>query len=131
MNVNLVIREDAPVIAGHQNILFTQLDQIPPSACKAVVLNDTFNYLTDEQSEILLGKVRHGGTLSISSPDAMVVATSFCWGIIDIKVFSSLTSHKVQQHSLLDVKSKLENNGYIIEIANITEMSFYIKAKRP
>jgi hypothetical protein len=131
MNVNLVTDQDARSVENHENLLITEVDKLPDSLCKSVTLNNTLNYLTDEQFRQLLNKVRHGGIVSVSSPDVMEISTALCWGQIDVPTFSSLTTNRVSQYSLLQIKNVFEQSGYIIESASIHNLSFYIKARRP
>jgi hypothetical protein len=131
MNLNLVVAQDAPTIADHENLLIGESDKLPASLCKSLTLNNTLNYLTDEQFKHLLSKVRHGGVVSISAPDVMEISTALCWGQIDVDTFSSLTTNRASQHTLLEVKNIFEQHGYAIESASIQNLSFYIKARRP
>ena len=131
MNLNLVVAEEAPAIADHENILLNQIENIPQHSCKSLVLQETLNYLTLEQFYTTLEKIRHQGVITISSPDAMAISTALCWGKINMETFSNLTSNRICQYTLLDTKSQLEQRGYAIEIANTNEMSFYIRARRP
>ena len=56
MNVNVVMTEDAPMIDNHQNFLVNQLEGVPQSACKSIVLNGNLGYLTDMQLKAVLTK---------------------------------------------------------------------------
>lgn len=131
MNLNLVLAEEAPAIADHENIVLNQIENVPQHSCKSLVLQETLNYLTPEQFQVILAKIRHQGVITISSPDAMAIATALCWGKINMETFSTLTSNRICQHTLLNTKSQLEQNGYVIEMANTNDMSFYIRARRP
>ncbi len=131
MNINLVVNTETPPIEGHENLLISEIDNLPASLCKSVALNNTINYLSPEQFQGLLAKVRHGGVVSVNAPDAMEVSSALCWGRIDINTFSSLTSNRLQQCTLLDTKALLEQHGYIVEVASIKDLSFYIRARRP
>jgi len=131
MNVNIVASVDVPLIENHQNITIDNLDNIPANVCTSLVLNETLGYLTNDQVQLLLGKVRHQGVVSINCPDAMETATQFCWGNIDLAAFSMLTANRRQQHTLLSVRTILEQNGYTIETATTNNLAFYIRAKRP
>ena len=131
MNVNIVTDQNARSVENHENLLITEVDNLPDSLCKSVTLNNTLNYLTDEQFRQLLNKVRHGGIVSVSAPDVVEISTALCWGQIDVPTFSSLTANRVSQYSLLQIKNVFEQSGYIIEIASINNLSFYIKARRP
>ena len=81
--------------------------------------------------ELILSKIRHGGTISISSPDAVRVSKALYVGDIDIPQFTSLIIDSKSQHSILDMKTFFEQRGYIIEMANVQGLSFYIKVQRP
>lgn len=131
MNVNIVTSVDTPDIDNHQNITIDNLDDIPSNVCTSVVLNGTLHYLTNNQTQSLLGKVRHQGVVSISGTDAMETATQFCWGNIDLDTFSALTADRRRQHTILSVKAILEHHGYVVETASTDNLSFYIRAKRP
>ena len=131
MNVNVVMTEDAPMVDNHQNFLVNQLEGVPQSACKSIVLNGNLGYLTDMQLKAVLTKIRKGGVISITASDAMEIATALCWGKIDINTFSSLTSNMQKQYGLMDVKHILEHNGYVEETATIQDLAFHIRAKRP
>ena len=131
MNVNVVMTEDAPVIDNHQNFLINQLEGVPQSACKSLVLNGNLGYLTDMQFKTVLTKIRKGGVISITASDVMEIATALCWGKIDVNTFSSLTSNMHKQYCLMDIKNILEHNGYVVETASIQDLVFHIRAKRP
>lgn len=131
MNVNLVMANDTPVIESHQNVLMSELNSLPARGCKSLILNHMLNYLTDEQINEVVGKIRHGGSISVTSPDAMEAASALHAGSIDMTLFSTLTSNRLKQYSLLDAKSLFEQQGYVIETAVIQDLSFYIKANRP
>jgi len=130
MNINLVITNDTPVIESHQNVLMSELNSIPPRGCKSLILNHVLNYLTDEQIQEVLAKIRHGGSISVTCPDVMEAASALHTGTIDMALFSTLTSNRLKQYSLLDAKSLFEQQGYAIETAVIQDLSFYIKANR-
>ena len=61
------------------------------------------------------------------------MAKALYWGTIDLAKFSSLVSHSITYHTVRDIKSLLEQRGYIIEEANVNieSLTFTIKAKRP
>ena len=133
MNINLVKnptpKENIP--ADYEDVLLNQIQTIPASICANISINHTLNYLTNDQLISLLGKIRHGGIISISSFDAMEIARALYWGEIDIQKFSSLIANSESQHSLLEIKSFFEQNGYVIDTAYLSGLSFNIKAKRP
>ena len=131
MNVNLVAASNAPSIENHNNILIQDIKSIPSRGCRSLILTHVLNYLTDEQIEEILGKIRHGGSVSVTAPDAMEVSRALYWGTIDINTFSALTGGRLKQYTVLDIKTLFEQKGYTIEIANIQELSFYVKANRP
>ena len=131
MNVNLVAASDTPSIENHNNILIQDIKSIPSRGCRNLILNHILNYLTDEQIEEILGKIRHGGSVSVTAPDAMEVSSALYWGTIDINTFSALTGGRLKQYTVLDIKTLFEQKGYAIEIANIQDLSFYVKANRP
>ena len=131
MNVNLVATSDAPSIENHNNILIQDIKSIPSRGCRSLILNHVLNYLTDEQIEEIIGKIRHVGSVSVTAPDAMEVSSALYWGTIDINTFSALTGGRLKQYTVLDIKTLFEQKGYAIEIANIQDLSFYVKANRP
>ena len=132
MNINLIANtNEDPTPQGYENILINDIDKIPANICTSLMLNDTLNYLTNDQFQLLLGKIRHGGTISISSPDAMEIAKALYWGQINLEKFSSLIIDNKSQHSLIEIKNFFEQSGYTVEAASINEFSFLIKAKRP
>ena len=87
MNINLVKnptpKENIP--ADYEDVLLNQIQTIPASICANISINHTLNYLTNDQLISLLGKIRHGGIISISSFDAMEIARALYWGEIDIQ----------------------------------------------
>ena len=133
MNINLVAdssnAKEAP--PDHQNISIADIENIPLNICSSFIINETLNALTNQQLEMILTKIRHGGTISINSPDAVKVSRALYIGDIDISQFASLMINTQSQHSILDIKTFFEQRGYNIEIANINGLSFYIRVKRP
>ena len=67
MNINLIRNNDAPSVQEHENVLIEQMDEIPPNACVSLILNHTLQYLTKDQLQALLTKVRHNGMINIST----------------------------------------------------------------
>ena len=134
MNINLTspntISQDIP---NHNNILITEIDTIAANICTNVIINQTLNYVTYQQIELLLSKIRHGGTIVINSIDTMELAKALYWGKIDLSKFSELTSNTVAQHSIIELKTLFERHGYIIDTAhiNVESLSFTIKVRRP
>ena len=133
MNINLIadspnVKEAPP---DHENIFIADIETLPSNICSSFIITDILNTLTNEQLELILTKIRHGGTISINSPDAVRIAKALYVGDIDIAKFSSLIMDSKSQHSILDIKIFFEQRGYNIEIANINGLSFYIKAIRP
>ena len=133
MNINLVAdssnAKEAP--PDHQNISIADIENIPLNICSSFIINETLNALTNQQLEMILTKIRHGGTISINSPDAVKVSRALYIGDIDISQFASLMINTQSQHSILDIKTFFVQRGYNIEIANINGLSFYIRVKRP
>ena len=133
MNINLIstspnVKETPP---EHEDLLISDIENIPASMCSSVVIDQTLNALTNEQLELILSKIRHGGTISISSPDAVRVSKALYVGDIDIPQFTSLIIDSKSQHSILDMKTFFEQRGYNIEMAYVQGLSFYIKVQRP
>ena len=133
MNINLIVSTtDDPPPPNHENILIANIDQIPPSACTNLIMNNVLNNLTQQQLELLTSKIRHGGTITMHSPDAMEMAKALYWDKIKIDKFTSLTANTVAQHSMIEIKTFFEQRGYSIDIANVDTNSlfFNIRAKR-
>ena len=131
MQINLIDNAESPPIEHHQNMLLKDIETIPPNICTSLVLNHTLNYLTQEQILSLLHKIRHNGVIAISSLDAMETAKAMYLGTIDASKLSELTSNHVSQHSLIDIQTMLTQHGYHIQLANIDNLAFFIKAQRP
>ena len=76
--------------------------------------------------------MRHGGTLTIQSPDILQMVKALYWGSIDIDRFSSMLSNSVTYCSIITTKTLLEQHGYSIEEGKIHTDSFIftLKAKR-
>ena len=133
MNINLTASTtDDPPPSNHENVPIANIDQIPPSACTNLVINNVLNNLTQQQLELLTSKMRHGGTITMHSPDAMEMAKALYWDMINLEKFTSLTANTVTQHSMIEIKTFFEQRGYSIDIANTDTNSlfFNIKAKR-
>ena len=134
MNVNVIQNQNdnAPSPPDYENILVSDLGQLSPNICTDIMLNNnTINYLTTQQLTELLSKMRHGGTVSISSLDAVEITKAFYFDKINISQFSSLISNQQSQHSLIELKTFFEQNQYKIENAHINDLSFYLKVRRP
>jgi len=134
MNINLTSPNiTTPDIPNHNNISITEIDTIAANICTNVVINQTLNYFTYQQIQLLLNKMRHGGTIVINSIDAMELAKALYWGKIDLPKFSELTSNTVTQHSSMEMKTLFEQHGYIIDAAHVNaeSLSFTIKVRRP
>jgi len=131
MNINVVISDDSPSLEGHENISIPNLGQVPNSICRSIILSGTLNFLNDEQILALLSKLRHGGAVSITCPDAMQVAHSFCLGRIDLMKFSEMTANRLRSRTLEETMSFLQNNGYQISSATVNDLMFHVEARRP
>ena len=133
MNINLIVSTtDDPPPPNHENILIANIDQIPPSACTNLIMNNVLNNLTQQQLELVTSKIRHGGTITMHSPDAMEMAKALYWETINVEKFASLIANTVTQHSMIEIKTFFEQRGYSIDTANTDTNSlfFNIKAKR-
>ena len=133
MNINLTTSTtDAAAPPNHENMPIANIDQIPPSACTNLIINNVLNNLTQQQLELLTSKMRHGGTITMHSPDAMEMAKALYWETINLEKFTSLTANTVTQHSMIEIKTFFEQRGYSIDIANTDTNSlfFNIKVKR-
>ena len=135
MKINLVksISDTPPDVTEHNNIAIDQIDGIGNNICQSLIIQDVLQYLSLEQLEAVLSKMRHGGTITIHCIDMLEVAKALYWGTIDLSRLSSLMSGAITYHSAIATKSFLEQRGYIVEQANINteSLSFIIKAKRP
>ena len=132
MNINLIRNEDTEPVIDHQNILIENINNIPAASCQSLIMNDVLNYLTLEQFQILIQqKIRHGGRISISSVDAIRLASAFYRNEINIEVFTSLVKQTTTQHTLVELQQLFQNSGYVIESAGINSLSFFLKVKRP
>ena len=134
MKINLVksISDTSDNIPDHNNIAIDQIDEIANTICQSIIIENVLQYLSLEQLEIVLSKMRHGGTITINCIDMLEIAQALYWGKINLDQLSSLVSGSVRYHSIIETKNFLEQRGYIIEQANINieSFSFLIKAKR-
>ena len=131
MNINLVVDPNTPTIPDHENIILNDITNIPTTSCQSVVMNNVINYLSDEHIATVLEKIRHNGTITISSIDANLLASSFYRNDIDLNAFSNFVRGSYQQHTLIEMRNMFESRGYTIESASITDnLSFYLKVKR-
>ena len=134
MKINLVksISDTSDNIPDHNNIAIYQIDEIANTICQSIIIENVLQYLSLEQLEIVLSKMRHGGTITINCIDMLEIAQALYWGKINLDQLSSLVSGSVRYHSIIETKNFLEQRGYIIEQANINieSFSFLIKAKR-
>ena len=134
MNINLITSttNNPTSVTDHDNVTINHIDQINNSICQSIILNDVLRHLTQAQFETLLHKIRHGGTITIHSPDILEMAKALYWGTIDLSKFSSLISPAITYHSAIDIKLFLEQHNYIIEeiTVDIESLTFMIKAKR-
>ena len=132
MNVNLVIDPNSEPVIDHENVVITNLDNIPISSCQSLIINSVLNYLTNDQLQLILTKVRHQGTISISCVDAVLLTSAFFRNEIDLPTLSSLVRGSNDLHTLVELQTMFQNNGYMIESAGTTDnLSFYLKVKRP
>ena len=132
MNVNLVIDPNSEPVIDHENVVITNLDNIPISSCQSLIINSVLNYLTNDQLQLILTKVRHQGTISISCVDAVLLTSAFYRNEIDLPTLSSLVRGSNDLHTLVELQTMFQNNGYMIESAGTTDnLSFYLKVTRP
>ena len=113
MNINLTASTtDAPAPPNHENVPMANIDQIPPSACTNLIIDNV--------------------TITIHSPDAMEMAKALYWETINLERFAALTTNTVTQHSMIEIKTFFEQRGYSIDIAHTdtTSLFFNIRAKR-
>ena len=133
MNINLIASTtDASPPPNHENVPIANIDQIPPRACTNLIIDNVLNNLTQQQLELLTSKMRHGGTITMHSPDAMEMAKALYWETINVEKFASLIANTVTQHSMIEIKTFFEQRGYSIDTANTDTNSlfFNIRAKR-
>lgn len=135
MKINLVrsVSDASDNVAEHNNIAIDQIDRIGNNICQSLILENILQYLSSEQIEILLSKMRHGGVITINCIDMLEVAKALYWGTIGIPDLSSLISGATTYHSAIATKTFLEQRGYVIEEVTINEETFFfiIKARRP
>ena len=132
MNINLIRHKNADSVIDHENVLIDNINNIPTAGCQSLIMNDVVNYISNEQLQMIIqGKMRHGGTISISSVDAIRLTSAFYRNEINIEVFSSLVKETISQHTLNELRDLFQNNGYIIESAGTNSLSLFLKAKRP
>jgi hypothetical protein len=131
VNINLVHNKEAASIENYENILTTEINKIAPNICTNVAIHNTLNYLTGDDLGMLIGKMRHGGTISIVSSDVMELAGALYLGHINTQQFSSFVVDNKAQYSVIDIKNFFESNGYVVESANVDNLHFNLKAKRP
>ena len=132
MNINLIRNEDAEQAIDHENVLIDNINNIPTAGCQSLIMNDILNYISNEQLQTLIqGKMRHGCTIVISSVDAIRLTSAFYRNEINIEVFSSLVKETTSQHTLTELQSLFQNNGYVIESAGTNALSLFLKVKRP
>jgi len=134
MNINLITSttNNPTSIADHDNITINHIDKINNSICQSLVLNDVLRHLTQEQFETLLQKMRHGGRITIHSPDILEMAKALYWGTIDLSKFSSLISPAITYYSAIDIKRFLEQHNCTIEeiTVDVESLTFMVRAKR-
>jgi len=131
MNINLVLNNDIPPIPDHQNILINDLDNVPTSACSSIVVHQTLNYLNGEELTKLISKLRHTGTISISSMDIIQATRDFYRNDLSLNDFSLLIANQKLQHTLLEIKQFLESQQLEVQYAGSQDLYFQIRAKRP
>lgn len=132
MNINLVIDPNVPAVPEHQNMMLNDITNIPATSCTSIVMNNVVNYLNNDHIQAVISKMRHNGTITISSIDATLLASSFYRNEIDLQTFSNAVQGSFQQHTLIEMKNMFENFGYVTEAATIVDnLSFYLKVKRP
>ena len=131
MNINLIRNDDAPPVQEHENVLIEQMDQIAPNACVSLILNQTLQYITKDQLQTLLTKIRHNGIINISALDIVQLSASLYHGSINAETFSSMIADTKTQYTLLDTKAFFERQRFIVHTAGVQDFSFYIKAQRP
>ena len=102
MNVNLVIDPNSEPVIDHENVVITNLDNIPISSCQSLIINSVLNYLTNDQLQLILTKVRHQGTISISCVDAVLLTSAFYRNEIDLPTLSSLVRGSNDLHTLVE-----------------------------
>ncbi len=135
MKINLITStmNDSPSIADHQNILLDKIDEVNNGLCTSIMMQHVLQYLSIQQLENVLSKLRHGGILNIHAIDISLLAKGLYWGEIDIQKFSSILEGSISYHSAEFLKAFLEQRGYVIEhvAMDIDTFSFILRAKRP
>ena len=133
MNINLTASTDTLAPADYTNVHIKDINEIKANVCKNLRIHNTLNYLTTQQLESLLGIMRHGGVISIISPDTMELAKALYWGNINLMQFSQAVMQNITHHSIIELRQFFEQHQYIIEIASndLTTMSLNLQVKRP
>ena len=112
MNINLIRHKNADSVIDHENVLIDNINNIPTAGCQSLIMNDVVNYISNEQLQMIIqGKIRHGGTISLSSVDAIRLTSAFYRNEINIEVFSSLVKETISQHTLTELRDLFQNNG--------------------
>jgi hypothetical protein len=133
MKVNFITSQEGQR-EGYENMFVSpaSVSSLPDGGCKAMVLDNVVEFMTEESFLLLLKKVRHGGVVEIRSPDALEVAKRMYHGRVTLSDASSLiAAGKNRLTTLSEVKSNLENNGLRVEFAALHDTQYVLKAARP
>ena len=132
MRINLV-KSSEDEKKDYQNIPISteNISRIPNSICTDMCLDHIVDYLTEEDFLTVIGKVRHKGTLEIRGVEAPEVFRKVSIGLLEFSNSIPLLIGKVRLTSALGIKTKLEEFGFVTEIAAVQDSFYYIKAKRP
>jgi len=135
MKINIISNDTVEVEEENQDVNIQKLGQIPPRSCIDINLGTDGGCVASQLSRDALAsvidKLRHGGCLHVSGPDALEIAKQFYMGDISIQEYSQFNTDVKSQHSLLDMIDLLKGKGLSVDKAYIRGNHFYIKAQRP
>jgi len=132
MKVNLLIDEKNSK-DGYENIPLQQqsIDSVPDSACKEMMADNVLEFVTKEVLQILIKKIRRGGTLEIRSPESQEICRQYQIGALDFDETSDLlTGGRVRLTTLSQTRELLEGAGFQVQFAGINGPFYRITATR-
>lgn len=132
MNINLIYDEKSPALQNHNNVSINHIDTIPNNTCKSITIKQTLKHITLNDLQVLiLTKMRHQGVVNIEATDIIKLSSALYWGAITLEQYRQEVLNTKGQYSIVEIKSLLEQNGYIVEYATLEDTIFRIRAKRP
>tara|TARA_B100000029_G_C17596174_1_gene964241 strand:- start:3382 stop:3783 length:402 start_codon:yes stop_codon:yes gene_type:complete len=133
MKVNLAM-DESQFIDGYQNHIITPelLEQIPDATCTEILLIDSLDYIPTETLPVVIGKLRHGGTIQIVSTDLLEICRSIFLGLLPMEECNThLTNGRLKLIPLIQIKQQLESLGLQIVEMSMKNIKYDIKAQRP